>query len=78
MSGCTSVFYCIVDARSWLRDPAPLYRTNVAGSRIAMEVALETGVKKFVFTSSIVTIGLNPSGVASEADEFNWEDRAPA
>ena len=62
MSGCASVFYCIVDTRSWLRDPAPLYRTNVDGSRIAMEVALETGVKKFVFTSSIVTIGLNPSG----------------
>jgi nucleoside-diphosphate-sugar epimerase len=44
MSGCASAFYCIVDTRSWLRDPAPLYRTNVDGSRIAMEVALETGV----------------------------------
>ena len=42
-----------------------------------MEVALEMGVERFVFTSSIVTIGLNPSGVASETDEFNWEDQAP-
>ena len=77
MQGCSSVFYCIVDTRSWLRDSAPLYRTNVEGSRLVMGVALEVGVERFVFTSSIVTIGLTPSGVASEADEFNWEDQAP-
>ena len=77
MEGCSSVFYCIVDTRSWLRDSAPLYRTNVEGSRLVMGVALELGVERFVFTSSIVTIGLTPSGVASEADEFNWEDQAP-
>ena len=77
MEGCSSVFYCIVDTRSWLRDSAPLYRTNVEGSRLVMGVALEVGVERFVFTSSIVTIGLTPSGVASEADEFNWEDQAP-
>ena len=77
MTGCSSVFYCIVDTRSWLRDSTPLYRTNVEGSRLVMEVALEMGIGRFVFTSSIVTIGLNPSGVSSEADEFNWEAQAP-
>ncbi len=77
MEGCQTVFYCIVDARSWLRDSSPLVQTNVEGSRVAMEVALETRVERFVYTSSIVTIGLNPSGIASETDEFNWEDRAP-
>lgn len=77
MEGCGSVFYCIVDARSWLRDEAPLYETNVEGCRAVMDAALDMKVERFVFTSSIVTIGLNPSGVASERDEFNWEDRAP-
>lgn len=77
MTGCSGLFYCIVDTRSWLRDSAPLYRTNVEGARVVMEVAREMGITRFVFTSSIVTIGLNPSGVASEADEFNWEDQAP-
>jgi len=77
MTGCSSLFYCVVDTRSWLRDSTPLYRTNVEGSRVVMEVALEMGIKRFVFTSSIVAIGLNPSGIASEADEFNWEDQAP-
>jgi dihydroflavonol-4-reductase len=77
MTDCSSVFYCIVDTRAWLRDSAPLYRTNVEGSRLVMEVALDMGVGRFVFTSSVVAIGLNPSGVASETDEFNWEDQAP-
>lgn len=77
MTGCGTVFYCIVDARSWLRDSTPLYRTNVDGSRIAMETALDLGIDRFIFTSSIVTIGLNPSGVATEADAFNWGDWAP-
>ncbi len=77
MTGCSSVFYCIVDTRAWLRDSAPLYQTNVHGSRQVMEVALDMGIKRFVLTSSVVTIGLNPSGVAFETDEFNWEDQAP-
>ena len=77
MTGCSSVFYCIVDTRAWLRDSTPLYQTNVEGSRLVMEVALERGIERFVFTSSVVAVGLNPSGVASEADEFNWEDQAP-
>ena len=77
MTGCSSVFYCIVDTRAWLRDSTPLYQTNVEGSRLVMDVALEMGVERFIFTSSVVAVGLNPSGVASEADEFNWEDQAP-
>jgi len=77
MEGCSSVFHCVVDTRAWLADPAPLYRTNVDGLRNSLEAALEQGVEKFVLTSSIVTIGLNPSGVASEEDEFNWWDEAP-
>lgn len=77
MEGCSSLFYCVVDTRSWLRDPTPLYETNVDGARIVMEVAMEMGIQRFVFTSSIVTIGLNDSGIASEADEFNWENQAP-
>ena len=52
MQGCSSVFYCIVDTRSWLRDSTPLYQTNVHGSRVAMEIALEMDIQRFVFTSS--------------------------
>jgi dihydroflavonol-4-reductase len=25
-NGCDVVYYCVVDARMWLRDPTPLFR----------------------------------------------------
>jgi hypothetical protein len=31
------VFYCVVDTRAWLRDPAPLFRTNVEGLRHVLD-----------------------------------------
>lgn len=76
MQGCETAFHCIVDPRAWLFDTAPLFRTNVEGLRNAMDAALEVGLKRFVFLSTVCTIGLNPSGVASEADAFNWADQA--
>lgn len=33
MAGCDDVYYCVVDTRAWLRDPSPLFRTNVEGTR---------------------------------------------
>ena len=33
------VYYCVVDTRGWLRDPAPLFHTNVEGTRNVLEVA---------------------------------------
>jgi dihydroflavonol-4-reductase len=77
MSGCDSVYYCIVDTRAWLRDSAPLFETNVEGLRRTMDVALELGIGRFVFTSTYGTIGINPSGISTEEDQFNWADKAP-
>jgi len=76
MAGCSAVYHCAVDTRAWLRDPAPLYRTNVDGLIHAMDAALAEGVGSFVFTSTVGTIGRNPSGVATEEDAFNWWDQA--
>jgi len=41
MAGCDSIFYCVVDTRAWLRDPAPLYRVNVDGLTNAMDAATD-------------------------------------
>lgn len=77
MEGCGTVFYSVVDPRFWLSDPAPIYRNNVDGLVNAMDVALDCGIEKFVFTSSMGTLGLNPDGPVTEDIEFNWRDRAP-
>ena len=56
---------------AWLRDPAPLFRTNVEGLRGVLDVAAEmsaAGLRKFVFTSSYSTVGRKQGRVATEDD----------
>ncbi|WP_421844877.1 NAD-dependent epimerase/dehydratase family protein [Mycobacterium sp.] len=67
MSGCDDVYYCVVDARAWLRDPAPLFRTNVEGLRNVLDVAAGASLRRFVFTSSYATVGRRRGRVATEA-----------
>lgn len=74
MAGCEVVYYCVVDARPWLRDPSPLWRTNVDGLRAVLDVAVDAGLRRFVFTSSIGTIGLRQGGLATEEVANNWGD----
>lgn len=74
MTGCDIVYYCVVDARSWLRDPAPLWRTNVDGLRNVLDVAADADLDRFVFTSSIGTIGRAEGGLADETTAHNWLD----
>ncbi len=77
MQDCDTVFYCVVDTRAWLRDPAPLYHTNVECLRVVLEAALASDLQRFVFTSTFGTIGRNASGISTEQDAFNWWDEAP-
>lgn len=77
MDGCDEIYYCIVDTRAWLRDTRPLFEVNVAGLRKVLDIAIQHPIKRFVFTSSFVTIGHNPSGMSTEEDEFNWPETAP-
>ncbi len=68
MAGCDDVYYCVVDARGWLRDPAPLFHTNVEGTRNVLDVAREAGLRRFIFTSSYVTVRRRRGRTTSEAD----------
>jgi dihydroflavonol-4-reductase len=74
MQGCGSVFYSVVDARSWLSDPSVLFRTNVDGLANAIAAAKNTGIKRFIFTSSMVTIGVKGKngGPSDETVAFDW------
>ena len=72
MTDVDTVFYCIVDARAWLRDPAPLFATNVEALRGVLAAAVEVGVPKFVFCSTVGTIAIAESGAADETMPHNW------
>ena len=73
MAGCDVVYYCVVDARMWLRDPEPLFQTNVEGLRHVLDAALDANLKKFVFTSTTGALAISDSRVVTEADPHNWD-----
>ena len=70
MTGCDVVYYCVVDTRGWLKDPAPLFHTNVEGTRNVLEIAKDAGLQRFIFTSSYVTVGRKRGRVATEDDKI--------
>lgn len=78
MKGCATVFHCAVDTRAWLHDPTPLFRVNVAGLGNTIEAALAVPVERFVFTSTIGTIGRSATGPATERDEIDPSEDVPA
>ncbi len=77
MRGCDVVYYCVVDARMWLRDPAPLFRTNVEGLRHVLDAAVESDLTKFVFTSTTGTLAVNDTRAVTEDDPHNWTGGGP-
>ncbi len=78
MKDVDTVFYCVVDTRAWLRDPAPLYSTNVEALRTVLDAAVDAGVPKFVFCSTVGTIATTEFGLADEAMPHNWRKQGGA
>jgi len=71
------VYYCVVDTRAELRDPAPLFKTNVDGLRNVLDVAVHANLRRFVFLSTIGTIAVGQNGeTVDEETPFNWADLA--
>jgi dihydroflavonol-4-reductase len=62
LEGCAGLFHVAADYRLGARDPRPLYRTNVEGTRNILSAARAAGVPRIVYTSSVATIGIPPDG----------------
>lgn len=60
MKGCDGVLHCAAIAKLRVHDRDIFYTVNVDGTHNVLDVALQSGVKKFVFTSTGAVIG--PSG----------------
>jgi nucleoside-diphosphate-sugar epimerase len=71
------LYYCVVDTRAELRDPAPLFNTNVEALRHVLDVAVRANLQRFVFLSTIGTIAVGRNGETVDEDTpFNWADEA--
>jgi len=74
VSGCRYLFHAAADYRLWVTDPVPMFRANVEGTRAMMKAALDAGVERVVYTSSVATLGLLPEGSADEETPSNVGD----
>ena len=74
VAGCRYLFHAAADYRLWVPDPAPMFRANVEGTRILMRAALDAGIERVVYTSSVATLGLVPEGSADEKTPSKVED----
>ncbi len=71
LKGCDWCFHVAASYHLWLRDYAPMYATNVQGTRNVIETAAAAGCSKIVYTSTVGCIGLpkETDGVVQPTDE---------
>jgi dihydroflavonol-4-reductase len=73
-AGCRYLFHVAADYRLWVPNPEAMFRVNVAGTRHLMLAAMDAGVERIVYTSSVATLGIVPDGVADEETPSRAED----
>jgi dihydroflavonol-4-reductase len=71
LHGCDWCFHVAASYHLWLRDYAPMYETNVAGTRNVIEAAATAGCNRIVYTSTVGCIALPKlgSGLVVPTDE---------
>lgn len=68
LKGCYALYHAAADYRLWTRDPRQMYRINVEGTTAVLEAALENGLSRVVYTSSVGTLG-NPGDGTPGAED---------
>ena len=68
LNGCHNLFHVAADYRIWVPDAAAMHRINVEGTRALMLAALDAGIERVVYTSSVATLGLHKDGTPARED----------
>ncbi|MGH7370117.1 MAG: hopanoid-associated sugar epimerase [Candidatus Methylomirabilaceae bacterium] len=67
LKGCRRLYHVAAVYSLWAPDPRILYRVNVDGTRTLLQAALEEGVERVVYTSTVGALGYREDG--GPADE---------
>jgi dihydroflavonol-4-reductase len=74
MVGCDTVFHIAALYLMWTLNPGELYKTNVEGTRNVLQAAMDSLIKRVVYTSSVAAIGVRKDGKPSdETVEWNLD-----
>lgn len=75
LKGCDVLYHAAADYRLWTRDPSEMYRVNVDGTAAILGAALENGLSRVVYTSSVGTLGNPGDGTpGTEATPVSLDD----
>jgi len=66
LTSCEALFHVAADYRLGAPDPSQLYQTNVEGTRNLLSAAVQAGVKKIIYTSSVATMGIPQDGTPGD------------
>jgi len=66
LSGVRYLFHVAADYRIWAPDPTEIERANLEGAQATMQAALDAGVERIVYTSSVATLKATPSGASTD------------
>lgn len=66
LDGCHTLYHVAAHYSLWTPQPQTLYAVNVDGTAHLLQAALDLGVEKVVYTSSVATIGLRSDGQAAD------------
>ena len=68
LKGCDVLYHAAADYRLWTRTPDEMYRTNVGGTTAILQAALDCGISRVVYTSSVGTLGYSRNGTPGTED----------
>jgi len=66
LKGCQALFHVAADYRIWVPNPAEMHRINVEGTRALLLAAMNAGVERMVYTSSVAALGIHKDGTPSD------------
>lgn len=74
MKGCSGVFHVAALYRLWVANPEVFYDTNVTGTVNVLTQAVQAGVERIVYTSSVATLKAETGEVTDEQTPVGLED----
>ncbi len=75
MEGCTQVYHLAAYAKNWSKDPTIFFRQNIDGMKNVFAAAQKAGIRRIVFTSTIVVFGPTRPGVVGDEHMPRITDR---
>jgi dihydroflavonol-4-reductase len=71
MDGARFVMHAAADYRLWARNPQSIISTNVEGTRRVMNAALQSGIERVVYTSSVAVLKPIAGAAADESSRMS-------